>query len=170
MNPADRIFYLIPIPKQSGDIVNLYLPSDLITQNAEITSSLGFGVFTLLRTPHNRGKTRYISFPAVIGAGVDSRSVDLTLQSTYRDNKIKNNRFSFVQDTTIQQLEIKASFVARRFPPEFRLAGTAAKFSNYSIWALIPDDREHLERLWTEYRFYLTGHGAIEENNNVPDA
>ena len=44
MNPADRIFYLIPIPQQTGDIVNLYLPSDLITQNAEITSSLGFGV------------------------------------------------------------------------------------------------------------------------------
>lgn len=122
------------------------------------------GVFTFLRSPHNRGKPRYLSFPAVVGFGEDSRVVDLTLQSDYIKTMGSSNRFLLAEDATTQQFGIEASFTARKYPPLFQLAGAAAKFSGYSLWALIPDDREHLEMLWLERAFYLIGHGSLEEN------
>lgn len=169
MNDVDRIFYLIPKRRGDGENIDLFLPSDLIAQeDGEVAPSLGFGVFTFLRNARNRGKPRYLSFPAVIGFGEDSRVVDLTLQSDYIKTRMGNaNRFSFVQDATTRQLGIEASFAARKFPSPFQLAGAAAKLSGYSLWALIPEDREHLETLWAQRAFYLIGHGALDENRDA---
>jgi hypothetical protein len=172
MTNLDRIFFLIPIHRKNEDVVDLYLPSDLIDrEDWEVAPSLSSGVFTFLRSAHNRGKTRHMSFPAVIGFGKKSRTVNLTLQSAYMtDRTIKADQFSFVEDETVRQLGINASFSVRKFSPEFQLAGTAVKFSPFSLWALIPKDREHLEQLWAEHAFYLIGHGALDEDNNSPNA
>lgn len=168
MDDVDRIFYLIPKRRGDGENIDLFLPGDLIAQDGEVTPSLGFGVFTFLRNPRNRGKPRYLSFPAVIGFGEDSRVVDLTLQSDYIKTRMGNaNRFSFVEDATTRQLSIEGSFAARKFPPQFQLAGVAAKLSGNSLWALIPEDREHLEKLWVQRAFYLIGHGALDESRDA---
>ncbi|PRX34227.1 hypothetical protein B0G75_102256 [Paraburkholderia sp. BL18I3N2] len=167
MNDLDRVFYLIPRRRGDSEIIDLFLPADLNTQDGEVASSLGLGVFTFLRTPRNRGKPRYLSFPAVIGFGEDSRVVDLTLQSDYIKTMGSANRFSFAEDATTRQLGIEASFAARKYPPPFQLAGAAAKLSDYSLWALIPEDREHLEKLWLERKFYLIGHGALGESRDA---
>lgn len=169
MDDVDRIFYLIPKRRGDGENIDLFLPRDLVTQeDGEVAPSLGFGVFTFLRNARNRGKPRYLSFPAVIGFGEASRVVDLTLQSDYLKMRTGNgNRFSFVQDATTRQLGIEASFAARQFPPQFQLAGTATKLAGYSLWALIPEDREHLEMLWAQHGFYLTGHGAMDDNRDA---
>jgi hypothetical protein len=169
MDDVDRIFYLIPKRRGDGENIDLFLPGDLIAQeDGEVAPSLGFGVFAFLRNARNRGKPRYLSFPAVIGFGEDSRVVDLTLQSDYIKTRMGNaNRFSFVEDATTRQLGIEASFAARKFPPPFQLAGVAAKLASYSLWALIPEDREHLETLWAQRAFYLIGHGALGDNRNV---
>lgn len=169
MGNLDRIFYLIPKRRDDGENIDLFLPNDLIEQeDGQIAPSLGFGVFAFLRNARNRGKPRYLSFPAVIGFGENSRVVDLTLQSEYIKRRMGNaNRFSFVEDVTARQLSIEASFAARKFPPQFQLAGAAAKLSGNSLWALIPEDRGHLEMLWAQREFYLIGHGALDENRGA---
>ncbi|AMP36959.1 hypothetical protein [Ralstonia solanacearum] len=168
MNDVDRVFYLIPRRRGDGENVDLFLPGDLIAQeDEEVVPSLGLGVFTFLRSPHNRGKPRYLSFPAVIGFGEDSRVVDLTLQSDYIKTMGSSNRFLLAEDATTRQFGIDASFTARKYPPLFQLAGAAAELSGYSLWALIPEDREHLEMLWLERAFYLIGHGTLDENRDV---
>jgi hypothetical protein len=166
---VDRIFYLIPKFRGDGDIIDLYLPRDLIAkENGEIEPTLGFGVFAFLRTPRNRGKPRYLSFPAVLGFGENARVIVLKLQSDYlRMRQGGGNRFWFDPETTTGQFDIETSFFARRFPPQFQLAGTAEKLSSYSLWALIPEDREYLEQLWTQHSFYLTGHGSIGDNGDA---
>ncbi|PLC40003.1 hypothetical protein C0Q88_25240 [Ralstonia pickettii] len=168
MGDVDRIFYLIPKRRGDSENIDLFLPRDLVAQEGgEFAPSLGLGIFTFLRTPRNRGKPRYLSFPAIIGFGEDSRVVDLTLQSDYVKTMGSANRFSFAEDATTRQLGIDASFTARKYPPPFQLAGAAAKLSGYSLWALIPEDREHLEKLWIKRAFYLIGHGALDENQDV---
>ncbi|MGE6212478.1 hypothetical protein [Comamonas aquatica] len=166
---ADRIFYLIPKHRADGQTIDLYLPSDLVTQeNREIEPSLGFGVFTFLRSVQNRGKPRSLSFPAVLGFGENSQIVELTLQSEYLNNwSRRSNRFSFEQDDTAKRLNISVSFIARKFPPHFKLAGTAEKLSSYSLWALVPENREYLESLWIARNFYLTGHGEMGDNRDA---
>ncbi|WP_042883679.1 hypothetical protein [Cupriavidus necator] len=168
MDDVDRIFYLIPKRRGDGENIDLFLPGDLVAQEDGKIAPLGFGIFTFLRNACNRGKPRYLSFRAVIGFGEDSRIVDLTLQSDYIKTRTGNtNRFSFVEDATTRQLGIEASFAARKFPPPFQLAGAAAKLSGHSLWALIPEDREHLETLWAQRAFYLIGHGALDESRDV---
>lgn len=166
---ADRIFYLIPKHSADGQTIDLYLPSDLVTQeNREIDPSLGFGVFTFLRSVRNRGKPRSLSFPAVLGFGEDSQILELTLQSKYFNNwPRRGNWFSFEQDETARMLNIDVSFIARKFPPQFKLAGTALQLSSYSLWALVPENREHLESLWIERKFYLIGHGEMDYNSDT---
>ena len=172
MSEFDRIFYLIPKCQENGESIDLFLPSDLITQEDEfVVPSLGLGIFTFLRSVHNRGRPRYLSIPAVIGFGEESSVVNLTLQSDYITNRIGNaDRFSFEADVVAQEYGIEASFAARKFPSHFRLAGAAARLSGYNLWALIPGDREYLEMLWAQRAFYLIGHGTIEDNNNVSSA
>lgn len=170
MDSAERIFYLIPKRRGDGDNVDLFLPRDLVAQESgEIAPSLGFGIFAFLRRACNRGKPRHLSFPAVIGFGEGSQVVELKLQSDCV-NKIRTrsgNRFSFAQDEAAQKLDIEVSFVARKFPQNFQLAGTAAKLSSYNLWALIPEDREHLETLWMQHEFYLTGHGSMDDDRDA---
>ena len=172
MSEFDRIFYLIPKRHENGESIDLFLPGDLITQEDEsVVPSLGLGIFTFLRSAHNRGRPRYLSLPAVIGFGEESSVVNLTLQSDYITNRTRNaDRFSFAEDVVAQELGIEASFAARKFQPFFRLAGVAARLSGYSLWALIPEDREYLEMLWSQRAFYLIGHGTLEDNNNVSSA
>jgi len=168
MDDVDRIFYLIPKSRGDDENIDLFLPGDLGAQEDGEIAPLSFGIFTFLRNARNRGKPRYLSFPAVIGFGEDSRIVDLTLQSDYIKTRTGSaNRFSFVEDATTRQLGIEASFAARKFPPTFQLAGAAAKLSGYSIWALIPEDRQHLETLWAQRAFYLIGHGDLDENRDA---
>lgn len=172
MKKVDRVFYLIPKRHVNGESIDLFLPSDLVSQeDRTLVPSLGLGIFTFLRSEHNRGRPRHLSLPAVIGFGEQSRGVELTLQSDYIVGRTRNaNRFSFVTDVLAQQFEIEASFAARKLPPHFRLAGAAARLSNHSLWALIPEDREYLEMLWAQRAFYLIGHGTLEDNNNVSNA
>lgn len=169
MDYVDHIFYLIPRRHDNGENFDLFLPSEsLIPGDENVTPALGFGVFAFLRTSHNRGKPRHLSFPAVVGFGEESRVVNLKLQSDYLAKRMrKSDRFSFIEDETTRRLGINASFAARKFPSSFRLAGAAAMLSSYNLWALIPDDREHLEMLWVEHAFYLIGHGGVEENSDV---
>lgn len=170
MDSGERIFYLIPSRRNDGDNIDLFLPRDLVArESGEVTPSLGFGVFAFLRRSRNRGKPRHLSFPAVIGFGEGSQVVELKLQSDYV-SKIRTrsgNRFSFVQDEVAQKLKINVSFVARKFPQNFHLAGTAAILSTYNLWALIPEDREHLETLWVQREFYLTGHGLLGDDSDA---
>ena len=168
MNDVDRIFYLIPKRRGDSENIDLFLPGDLIAQEGEeLAPALGFGVFTFLRNPRNRGKPRYLSFPAVIGFGEDSRVVDLTLQSDYIKRMESADRFSFVEDATTRQLGLEESFAARKFPPPFQLAGVTTKLSGNSLWSLIPEDRERLEKLWVQHAFYLIGHGALDESQQA---
>lgn len=169
MSEFDRIFYMIPKRHENGEIIDLFLPSDLITQVDEsVVPSLGFGIFTFLRSANNRGRPRHLSLPAVIGFGEESRVVNLKLQSDYVTNRIRGaDRFSFAGDVVAKEFGIETSFSARKFPQNFRLSGVAARLASHSIWALIPADREYLEMLWAQRAFYLIGHGTLEENNNV---
>lgn len=169
MDDVDRIFYLIPRRQRSGESVDLFLPKDLLAEyDGEVMPSMGFGIFTFLRTPLNRGKQRLLSFPGVVGFGQNSRNMNLVLQSEFISNRTRRaDRFSFVQSDVTLQLGINATFVARKFGPQFSLAGDALKLPNYSLWALIPEDREHLERLWVEHGFYLMGHGSLREQDDV---
>lgn len=164
MYVVDRVFYLIPKRQDGGEQVSLFLPTDLIGQaDGEISPSFGFGIFTFLRSTNHRGKPRQLSFPAVVGFGEDAQVVNLTLQSNYVKTRQGNaNRFSFVPDEMSTQLGEEVSFSARKFPPQFELAGAAASLSRYSLWSLIPVNRDHLEILWKECAFYLLGYGALD--------
>lgn len=166
MNEVDRIFYLIPKHHENGENIDLFLPSDLIAvEGGNFVPSPGLGIFTFLRSVHNRGRPRFLSLPAVIGFGEESKIVNFTLQSDYITSRRSADRFSFAADDVAQEFGIEAAFSARKFPPSFRLAGTAARLSGYSLWALIPEDREYLEMLWSRRAFYLIGYGILESNN-----
>lgn len=168
MSGANRVFYIIPKRRGYGEGVDLFLPRDLVAQeDGQILPSLGFGVFAFLRSASHRGKPRHLSFPAVFGFGEDSLVVELKLQSDYlKAGTGSGSRFSFVQGEATQGIDIDASFVARKFPPNFRLAGTAASLAGYNLWALIPENREYLETLWIEREFYLTGHGTMDDDRD----
>lgn len=153
---SERVFYLVPLHQKGNGVTLLSLPSDLPeVSGSQRADSVGYGIFGFLRHEMNRGTPRMLSFPAIHGFGENAQEIALTLRSDYPSTR-NANRFVFDNaDGRFSQI----SFIARKFPSNFKLIGNALRFASYNLWALIPENREQLEVLWRESGFYLMGHG-----------